>query len=243
MTRYEMFRELYPEDWWKDVPKDFWSFESQPDGVRWTSYFTHHFTYRVGYTAGATLADPAAFAHALNIPDDHSPAIVAFLERHGFMTLQPDGSLTLTKRGEEWYGFTTQHGEQMQWSTSAAWWREHIASIHDAQSYTEMVAKLSEQHARMARQYAELLAIAAVEDHSAESVRLGVLAAAVAIAVANDGTRPSWIPSIAAIRETLASLFRVAEAIGLDPKREFAAIARMLNGEAAGVIGDFAGCE
>ena len=74
----------------------------------------------------------------------------------------------------------------------------------------------------MMRQFAKLLAYEAARDHSSEAIRLGVLAAAVAIALANDGSRPQWVPSVNELQETLVLLYNVAEQIGLDARDEFA---------------------
>ncbi len=241
MARCLMSRGLYPEDRWKDVPKDFWSFEGQPDGVPWTSHFFAQFTSRIGYTVGATLVDPVAFAQWLHIPDEQLPAIVAFLERHGFLSIGTDGSLTLSERGEQRYGCINEFHQQMMWSTDEPVWRKDIGSIRDTNGFAVIAGKLNEHHAPMMRQFAVLLAAEAIQYHSAECLRLGILAAALAVSVANDGARPDWVPSIEEIGETLASLSQTSAEIGLDPKDEFAAIARMLSGNAITVISEFAG--
>lgn len=237
-----MSQGLYPEDRWKDIPKDFWSFEGQSDGVLWASHFFAQFTSRVGYTVGATLADPVAFARWLHIPEKQLPAIIAFLAHHGFLLLGTDDSLTLTERGEQRYGFINEFHQQMMWDIDEPVWRKDIGSIRDTNRFAVIAGKLDEHHASMMRQFAVLLASEAKQDHSVKSLRLGILAAALAISVANDGTRPKWIPTIEEIGETLALLSQTAADIGLDPKDEFGAIARMLPDNAMSVIGEFARC-
>lgn len=229
---------LYPEDRWKDIPEDF-RFGCPPDGVPWTAHFLAQFTSRIGYVAGATLADPAALARWLHIPDEHFPAIVVFLVGHGFLSSGPDGSLILTERGEQWYGFEIEFRQQMLWDFDEPIWRKKIGSIRDAHEYAEIAGKLNEHQATMLRRYAELLAAEAIQGRSAKPLRLGILTAALAVSVANDGTRPKWIPSIEEIGDTLMLLSQTAEEIDLDPKDEFTAIARMLSGDAIAVISDF----
>jgi len=229
---------LYPEGHWKDIPEDF-RFGRPPDGVPWALHFLAQFTSRIGYTAGATLADPVGLARWLHIPDKQFPAIVVSLEGRGLLWSGPDGSLVLTERGEQWYGFEIAFRQQMLWHFDEPVWRKKIGSIRDADDYAEIAAKLNEHQAPMLRRYAELLAAEAIQDRSVKILRLGILAAALTVSVANDGTRPKWVPSIEEIGATLVLLSQTADEIGLDPKEEFAAIARMLPCDAVAMISDF----
>lgn len=85
------------------VFKDFFSFGLHPGVPLKTAYFLAHICYRHGGMRGARLSDPTNLARILEIKADNLTAIVAFLRQCNYLTMDADGSLTLTEHGVAWW--------------------------------------------------------------------------------------------------------------------------------------------
>lgn len=91
--------------------RDFFDYGLGPGIPPKTGYFLAQLCERRGATSGTHVPEPVRFAELIGIRDwetgtvraDDLAAIIAFLGRHNFLMIGPDGSLTLAERGVTWW--------------------------------------------------------------------------------------------------------------------------------------------